>query len=129
MVQKFGAPVIPFRPKVPIEEELIDLPALNLFWIKSDVARVVGVQHRRGAVEQLQKPHLPFSSDAVAVCVVQTVFLASVLRVVWEVVGLGYFDLIRVPVLLGGLHMNLDRASFHLEIGREHQRGVYWIHQ
>ena len=122
---------IALRPEAPIEKQVLDLPNSLPAQVKSLVAHLNDVVKQwRGAIQHRQHILLPLLLDALAISVVQTVFLALILRVVFNMVGPGDFNLIRVPALvLGGLKLNFDLAAFHLEIGWEHQRRIYWVHQ
>ena len=109
--------IIALRPEAPIEKQFLDLPASLLAHIEALVAHLREVKHWRSTIQHPQKHLLPLLFDALTIGVVQVVFLAVILRVVFNMAGLGDFDLIRVPALLGGVKLNLDMTTFHLKTG------------
>ena len=124
---------IALRPEAPIEKQVLDLPNhLPRTQIKSLVAYLTDVvKHWWGTIQYRQKFLHPLLLDALTISVVQTVFLALILRVVFDMVRSRDFYLKRVPALLRlqGLKFNFDLAAFHLEIGWENQGRIYWVHQ
>ena len=104
--------IIALRPEVPIEEKVLDFPNPLPSYIESLVAHLIHVKHWRSTIQHLQKLFLPRLLDTLTISVVQTVFLALVLRVVFEMVRLRYFDLIRGPAFqVRGLISTAKRCS------------------
>ena len=118
--------IIALRPKAPIEKEFLGIPIIG--YSKALVAHLTDVGHWRSTIQHPQKLLLPLLLDALTISVVQTVFLAVILRVVFDMVRLGDLNLIRMPTLLQGLNSNLNLTAFHLKIGWVYQGGIYWIH-
>ena len=115
--------IIALRPEVPVEKKVLDTPNYIPAHIESLVAHLIHVKHWRSTIQHLQKLLLPRLLDTLTISVVQTVFLAFVLGVVFEMVRLRDFDLIRVPAfqVRGLIKFNLHLTASHLVIG--------WVNQ